>query len=183
MPLRVSVGLTKKLGMPNYGSVGALCNVEIELDGGLLQSDVAAFQRHVRNAYVACRQAVQEELASHVGKDPGSNGSTAQDAACSIAPAVNGCSTDLTDATDGAVILPLEPSPPRISKKQLEYATQLAGKIRRLGIRRLDNLAQKMFGQSVAELSGLDGSNLIEVLKDIRDGKLELELTLEGATP
>jgi len=62
MPLRLNVGLSKKIGQPDYGSLGASCNVELELESTLIQSDPDAFQRHVRNAFVACRQAVQDEL-------------------------------------------------------------------------------------------------------------------------
>lgn len=62
MPLKLNVGLSKKIGQPDYGSLGASCNVELELESSLIQSDPGAFQRHVRNAFVACRQAVQEEL-------------------------------------------------------------------------------------------------------------------------
>src|ERR1700677_4840259 len=62
MPMKVSVGLSKKLGLPDYGSLGASCNVEIELEGSLLQNDVEKFQQHVRRAYQACAQAVNEEL-------------------------------------------------------------------------------------------------------------------------
>jgi hypothetical protein len=32
MPLRLHVGLTKKIGQPDYGSLGASCSVEVELD-------------------------------------------------------------------------------------------------------------------------------------------------------
>src|ERR1700677_5230703 len=62
MPMKVSVGLSKKLGLPDYGSLGASCNVEFELEGSLLQNDVEKFQQHVRRAYQACAQAVNEEL-------------------------------------------------------------------------------------------------------------------------
>jgi len=65
MPLRLNIGLSKKLGLPDYGSLGASCNVDIELDAALLQTDPEAFQRHARNACDACRRAVQEELARH----------------------------------------------------------------------------------------------------------------------
>ena len=32
MALKVSTGFTRKLGQPDYGSIGASCNVEFELD-------------------------------------------------------------------------------------------------------------------------------------------------------
>ncbi len=63
MPMKVSVGLSKKVGLPDYGSLGASCNVEVELDGSMLQADPEKFQQHVRRAYQACAQAVNEELA------------------------------------------------------------------------------------------------------------------------
>src|ERR1700677_3845193 len=62
MPMKVSVGLSKKVGLPEYGSLGASCNVEIELEGSLLQNDVDKFHQHVRRAYQAFAQAVNEEL-------------------------------------------------------------------------------------------------------------------------
>jgi hypothetical protein len=76
MPLKLNVGLTKKIGLPDFGSLGASCHVEVELDNSLLQSDLDGFHRHVRNAFVACRQAVGDELARHhaATADPASNG-------------------------------------------------------------------------------------------------------------
>ncbi len=73
MPLKLNVGLSRKIGLPNYSSLGASCHVELELDSALLQTDREAFQWQVRNAYGACQQAVQEELSRHEST-PGDSG-------------------------------------------------------------------------------------------------------------
>jgi hypothetical protein len=61
--MKLNVGVSRKVGLPDYGSVGASCNVEVELDSSLLKGDVEAFHAQVRDAYGAARQAVQDELA------------------------------------------------------------------------------------------------------------------------
>ena len=74
MPLKVSVGLSKKIGQPDYGSLGASCHVEFEADSTLLQQDLDGFHRHVKNAFVAYKQAVEDEL--HREQRPPSAAST-----------------------------------------------------------------------------------------------------------
>ena len=63
MPMTVKVGLAKKIGQPEFGSLGASCDIELELDGGLLFNDLEGLQQKIQSAYVACRQAVNDELA------------------------------------------------------------------------------------------------------------------------
>src|SRR5947209_884206 len=62
MPLRLNVGVTKKLGLPAYSSIGASCSLDLELDSGLLH-DLAGFHAQARDAFVAAQQAVNDELA------------------------------------------------------------------------------------------------------------------------
>ena len=101
MPLKVNVGLSKKVGLPDYGSLGASCHVEYEADASLLNTDLEGFQRQVKNAYIACRQAVQDELQRHQATDPamqgnrnaapaGRNGAGAQRSNGSVSPQANG---------------------------------------------------------------------------------------------
>jgi len=61
MPLRLNVGVSKKLGLPAYSSVGASCNLEVELENGILR-DPAGFRDQVQGAFLAAQRAVDDEL-------------------------------------------------------------------------------------------------------------------------
>ena len=63
MPLKLNTGISRKVGQPNYGSVQASCFLEVELTSDVLQ-DYEKFRAQVRNAFGACEQAVEEQLAT-----------------------------------------------------------------------------------------------------------------------
>ena len=188
MPLTLNVGISRKLGLPDFGSVGATCNVSVELDAALLTRDPDAFQRHVRNAYAACSQAVNDELARqttpgmaapsgngvHTAAAPNGNGNGAAQAAPANAAAGNGNGNGTSGNGNGN-------GSHAASQKQMGYVNQLARQIRGLGVRKLDSLTGKMFGKPLAGLSSLDASSLIDTLKAIKDGSVSLEAALNGA--
>jgi hypothetical protein len=68
MPLRLSVGVSKKLGLPGYSSIGASCQLDLEVENGLLR-DPPGFRDQVRGAFAAARQAVDDELDRHRAPD------------------------------------------------------------------------------------------------------------------
>ena len=61
MPVKLNIGLSRKVGEPHYGSRGASINLEVELDSGLLQ-DAAQLRERVQELYQLARQSVDEEL-------------------------------------------------------------------------------------------------------------------------
>lgn len=63
MAVKLSVGLQQKVGQPDYGSLGASCYLEFEIDRSLLESDRDGFQQQVRSAFATCQQSVNEQLA------------------------------------------------------------------------------------------------------------------------
>jgi hypothetical protein len=182
VPLKLTVGLSRKIGLRDYGSLCASCTTEFEVDLSLPQRDPEAFQSHVRHAYAACRQAVQDELAREQQAAVSGNGSEASGTStAAAAPSASGNGHSPNGGTNGN---------PRngqnghgASDKQFEYIRQLARQISGLGVRRLDALANRMFGKPLADLSSLDASGLIDALKDIKAGKIDLETAINGATP
>ena len=182
MPLKLSAGISKKMGLPNYGSLGATCHVEVELDPGLLAYDLDGLQQHVHNAYVACSQAVNDELARHC--------EAMENVAGQFSPEHIGASQD--DVDEGRIHQTEDQgnsrergngdAPQSATARQTEFIRVLASQIRGLGIRRLDTVTETLCGKPLTGLSSAEASALIDVLKNVRAGKLDLDAALRGAT-
>jgi len=61
MPVKLNIGLSRKVGEANFGSRGASVNLEVELDSGII-SDQQRFQERVRALYAQARQRINAEL-------------------------------------------------------------------------------------------------------------------------
>ena len=178
MPIKTNVGISRKIADNNNGSRGASVNLEVELDSGLIQ-EPQRFLDRIRQVFRLAQQAVDEELARH---QPGNgtasratngagNGQTAQPS--NSGTNGNGQATNGNGQRNGS-------KGHSAPEKQLSFARQLAKAIQGLGIRRLETLAQKLYGKPLAGLTTMDASGLIDTLKSIKDGQIDLDSVLEG---
>lgn len=62
MTTKLTVGITRKHGQPNFGSVGAECCLEIDIDSRLVDADQGVLSDHIRQAFAVCRHEVEHEL-------------------------------------------------------------------------------------------------------------------------
>ncbi|HEV2969862.1 MAG TPA: hypothetical protein VGY55_07725 [Pirellulales bacterium] len=166
MLLKLNVGLSKKLGLPDYSSIAASCHLELELDQALVIRDLAGFHERVRRTFTACRQAVEDELAQHqtAGGETAPTNQSGNSASRS-----NGNGTHRKSNCY------------RASQKQIDYAHRLAGEIKGMGPGRLETLATKIYRKQLADLSSFDASGLIDLLKSIKAGMIKLGDALSGA--
>ncbi|TWU44449.1 hypothetical protein Poly51_61350 [Rubripirellula tenax] len=58
---KITVGLQQKIGQPNFGSIGASCVVEVQLDP-FESEDGEAIEQRVRQAFARCRRSIDDEL-------------------------------------------------------------------------------------------------------------------------
>lgn len=73
MPLKLAVGVNRKIGLPNFSSAGANLNLELEVDTSLLDRP-EELQGKVRMLYRLTDAAVREEIARQLEAGAGSGG-------------------------------------------------------------------------------------------------------------
>lgn len=78
--MKITVGLSRKVGQANYGSQGASCSVEIEAEADLPRRP-EDFHARVQHAFALCRSAVERQLGGHATEGTsGSKDKRAQEA-------------------------------------------------------------------------------------------------------
>ncbi|MFM8495538.1 MAG: hypothetical protein ACKOEM_08435 [Planctomycetia bacterium] len=164
--LKLNTGITRKIGLPEYGSAGASCNLEVELDTSLFH-DLEGLHQVVRRAYAACNQAVQDELARLGAATNGTGRSKARAAhevvEVSTSPTVGG--TRLTTASSNGGIPP-SPATRPATAAQVKALKVIASR------KRIDlaSLLRKRFGlMAPNELGIRQASELIDELKADED--------------
>ena len=186
MPLKLSAGISKKMGLPDYGSLGATCHVEVELPAGLLEHDLEGLHRQVRNAYIACSQAVNDELARHrAAMMSASAGGAALEPSPGeeeLAAGADGYQAHHDRDGDGDGRSRHNGDDPQpATRRQIDFLHALAKQIRGLGLRRLESVSQTLCEKPLADLSSAEASALIDILKNVRSGKLDLQNAFPGA--
>ncbi len=62
MTTRLSVGISRKIGQPNFGSACATCQLEIEIDNTLMNDHSDTLTERIRRTFELCRREVEHEL-------------------------------------------------------------------------------------------------------------------------
>jgi hypothetical protein len=177
--MTIRTGLSKKIGLRDFGSLGATCEVTFEVSHSLLEDRLDTFHSKVQNAFTACRQCVQDELARQQVQAGGSNASgnhaNVDVPAAPAATSSNGNAHANGNAHHNGA------TGHAASEKQMDFARQLAKAIPGLGIRRLETLTQKMYGKSLVALTSMDASGLIDTLKSVKDGEIDIDRVLSSS--
>ena len=204
MPLKLNVGLMKKIGQPRYGSLCASCHLEIELESSLLESDADAFRDRVRRTFAVCRRAVETELAvgdvRRLDSPPAmleAAGDAAGDAEANRPPTDHSAKSGAlkssalkSSALKNGVVRNGVAAGDRdgpdseeeflpASASQIDYVRRLANRIGRAAGLRVEVLAQRRFGKPLAELSRRQATRLILTLRAVRAGELDWETVME----
>ena len=176
--LKLNVGTNRKIGQPDYGSAGASCNLEVELDTALFH-DLDGLHHVVQRAYAACNQAVNDELArlthsglhaQHTAHASAESDHTAAIHDVAISPVIQGArittlqaSTSNGQHTHHTEHSPSRPSPRPATASQVKAIRAICSR------HRIDlvSLLRYRYGLTTADELGIrQASDLIDELKN-----------------
>jgi len=160
MTIKINVGVNKKIGLPDYGSAGSHCAIEIEADNSVLQ-DPEQFLQRVKDAYEVARQSVEEELAHH--RPSGTSRSHSEREPEQRQEYRSDNRNDNTASGYGIA-----------SAKQQQFIASLVKGIKGLDWRKVDKYCDQKFGKACSQLSPKEASTLIDDLKAAKSGERNL---------
>ena len=165
MPMKLNVGLSRKVGEPNYGSRGATVNLELEVDSTLV-AEPDRLQERIRELFGLAKMSIDEELQSAptqpASDAPRSNGRVADNARQPHASGRNGASRSATNGhrSNGNGRQPAN-NPPPATASQVRALHAITN---RMGLD-LEDVVQDRFNISDATvLTVAEASQLIDEL-------------------
>ena len=164
MTIKINVGVNKKIGLPDYGSAGSHCNIEIEADNSILDN-ADQFLLRVQEAYAVARQSVEEELSHH---RPGANASPSraepqQQRQEHRQEYQRNDNTRSDNSSGGNRYI--------ASAKQQNFIASLVKGIKGLNWQTLDKYCNSKWGNNTSQLSPKQASELIDDLKSAKEGR------------
>jgi hypothetical protein len=129
--------------------------------------DAETLQQRAEESFDTCRVAVENELNKHRPLDP--------------PPKAIGGSEPLTEAGPECSATGDDCPAPLATSRQVDFAYHLALQIRSLGGQRLRLVAQQLYSRQSEELTMLEASRLIALLKEVRAGTRSVDEFLAEA--
>jgi len=168
MTIKINVGVNKKIGLPDYGSAGGHCNIEIEADNSILDNADQFLQR-VQDAYELARQSVEEELLHHRPANGNACNSAArtepqqqrQEYRQDYRNDNNRSDNNSGGNTGGNRIA---------SAKQQQFIANLVKAVKGLNWQTLDKYCTSKWGANTSQLSPKQASELIDELQAAKAG-------------
>ena len=164
MTIKINVGVNKKIGLPDYGSAGSHCVIELEADNSVLDNAEQFLQR-VKDAYEMARASVEEELAHHRPANTGRSGGT-QSQREPEQQQRQEYRQEYRNNSSGSGDNRYIASP-----KQQQFIASLVKAVKGLDWRKLDKYCESKFGRAVSQLSSKEASQLIDDLQAAKSGR------------
>lgn len=167
MPMKLNVGLSRKVGEPNYGSRGATVNLELELDSTLV-AEPERLQERIRELFGLAKASIDEELQTEP-TPPASHAphATGPSAANTRQPHANGRNGASRGATTGARSngngRPPTNNPPPATASQIRALHAIA---HRLGLNLEAEIEDRFNLSDAATLTIAEASKLIDELNN-----------------
>ena len=161
--IKVSAGLSRKIGGANYSSKGGSVHLEQEFEAGLIH-DPARLRDGIRELFTLARQALEEELEGWEGKPIPAGHTVSGDPEAVAGSSGSSGEAKLEEPPEGEIpVIPGRPKPkgPLASEKQVNYLGTLCERQRR----DLGELCLERYGVDLAWLDRRQATELIDWLR------------------